>query len=320
MFLFATSHRVPRLCDWRRGAPSNQGERAINEAPTPKNVAELWSFLGIINYYSRFLPNLSTRLAPLYRLLHKDVKFCWKPEQEEAFNAAKKALQSDSLLVHYDSSKPLVLACDASQYGLGAVLSHSFEDGTERPIACFQDVHPSRELLPTGERGVSHHFWCQKVSQLHLRPTVHHRVRPPTPIVFAQWIQRNLAKGIFANPEVGIHLERLPLHYPLQSRKYFEQRWRPQSITETTTADSLLWDLVHLINHLLAMTVNAEKIREWTLTDSQVKRYTLLGWPNSPLGEEFKPYQSLHTSWTSLMVVSYGDPVLFRHKVEICPR
>ena len=47
---------------------------------------------------------------------------------------AKEALQADSLLIHYDPSKPLVLACDASRCGIGAVLSHVTEDQQERPI------------------------------------------------------------------------------------------------------------------------------------------------------------------------------------------
>ena len=88
-----------------------------------------------INYYSRFLPSLSTKLAPLYQLLQKDVRWTWGSEQEKTFEAANSALQADSLLVHYDESKLLVLACDASQYGLGAVLSHTMEDGRERPVA-----------------------------------------------------------------------------------------------------------------------------------------------------------------------------------------
>ena len=67
----------------------------------------------------------------------------WTHVENEAFEATKEALQTDSLLVHYDSSKPLLLACDASQYGLGAVLSHICENGEERPIAFV-----SRTLTP----------------------------------------------------------------------------------------------------------------------------------------------------------------------------
>ena len=52
-----------------------------------------------------------------------------------AFQAAKNALQANSLLVHYDGLKPLILACAASPYGVGAVLSHIMPDGAERPVA-----------------------------------------------------------------------------------------------------------------------------------------------------------------------------------------
>ena len=51
------------------------------------------------------------------------------------FSLAQEMLQSDSLLVHYDSSKKLVLECDASHYGVGAFLSHIMEDGTKRPAS-----------------------------------------------------------------------------------------------------------------------------------------------------------------------------------------
>ena len=115
--------------------PTAEKVKAISEAPEPKNAAELRSFLGMINYYGRFLPNMSTQLAPLYRLLRKDIQWSWTNEQNKAIEAAKKTLQSDSLIVHYDSSKPLLLACDASQYRLAVVLSHVFEKGEERPIA-----------------------------------------------------------------------------------------------------------------------------------------------------------------------------------------
>ena len=150
--------------------PTAEKVLAIKEAPTPRNVTELRSFLGILNYYSRFLPNLSTRLAPLYQLLQKDVKWSWHADQDDAFNTAKEALQTDSLPTHYDESKPLILACDASQYGLGAVLSHLLEDGDERPIClCFKDTHTrGKELLTTRKGGIGNNFRCEEVPQLPL--------------------------------------------------------------------------------------------------------------------------------------------------------
>ena len=92
-------------------------------------------FLGILNYYGKFLPNLSTKLYPLHTLLGKKTKWVWDKPQQDAFQMAKEALQANSLLVHYDPSKPLILACDASQYGIGAVLSHIMDNGEECPIA-----------------------------------------------------------------------------------------------------------------------------------------------------------------------------------------
>ena len=56
-------------------------------------------------------------------------------KQDEAFKLAKEALQTYSLLVNFDDNKPLVLTCDTSPYGLGAVLSHTMDDGSVRPIS-----------------------------------------------------------------------------------------------------------------------------------------------------------------------------------------
>ena len=114
--------------------PTQAKVKAIKEAPNPQIVAELCSFLGLINYYGKFLPNLSATLAPLYKLLKQSTHWWWKELQITAFQKAKDVLQSSSLLVHYDSTKPLRPACDASPFGIGAVISHRFEDGSEQPI------------------------------------------------------------------------------------------------------------------------------------------------------------------------------------------
>ena len=123
--------------------PTDEKIKALKDAPTPTSVAQLKSFLGLLNYYCKFLPNLSTTLAPLYKLLQAKVSWTWGPEQQKAFAIAKSALTSDRVLVHYDPDRELVLACDASPYGVGAVLSHRLPDGSDQPIS-----YASRSLAP----------------------------------------------------------------------------------------------------------------------------------------------------------------------------
>ena len=108
---------------------------AIQEAPAPKNVQELHSFLGLLNYYAKFIPNLASLLYPLHALLKNGQPWRWTQTCEDVFKKAKEQLSAAPILVHYDPTLPLCLAGDASAYGVGAVLSHQFPDGSERPIA-----------------------------------------------------------------------------------------------------------------------------------------------------------------------------------------
>ena len=108
---------------------------AIQEAPEPQNTQELRAFLGLVNYYGKFMSHLSTLVHPLNRLLCKGARWVWSKECKEAFGLLKTKLASSEVLAHYDPKLPLRLDCDASPYGVGAVLSHKYPDGLERPIA-----------------------------------------------------------------------------------------------------------------------------------------------------------------------------------------
>ena len=108
---------------------------AIDRAPAPTNVQELRSFLGLLNYYGKFISNLATLIHPLNELLKTSKKWDWTEECAKAFEQAKKQLSSGQLLTHYNPSLPIHMAADASAYGVGAVISHMFPDGSERPIA-----------------------------------------------------------------------------------------------------------------------------------------------------------------------------------------
>lgn len=108
---------------------------AILQAPNPQNVSQLRSYLGLVNYYHKFLPNLATTLHPLNALLQTGAKWEWSKDCDRAFKETKRLNTSDELLTHYDPARPIRLACDASPYGIGCVLSHLMENGSERPIA-----------------------------------------------------------------------------------------------------------------------------------------------------------------------------------------
>lgn len=97
--------------------------KAITTMPHPRNVTELKSFLGMVNFYGKFIDNLSAYLSPLYKLLKKDCYWEWGMEQNKAFETVKGLLISTKTLVHFDIGMESVLTVDASSRGLGAVLA-----------------------------------------------------------------------------------------------------------------------------------------------------------------------------------------------------
>ncbi|XP_043224537.1 uncharacterized protein LOC122382800 isoform X2 [Amphibalanus amphitrite] len=103
--------------------------------PVPQNVKELLTFLGLMTYNAKFMPNLSSVLRPLYDLTKKGAKWVWTQECQNSFSQAKAGLSGAGALAHYDVDRPLKMYCDASSSGVGACLVHQFPDGVERPVA-----------------------------------------------------------------------------------------------------------------------------------------------------------------------------------------
>lgn len=108
-------------------APSKTA--AIVDAPPAQNVSQLRSFLGLLNYYGHFIPNLASLLQPLHEPLCQDKAWKWTTSCHEAFQKVK------DVVTHFSPKLPLQLACDASPYGVGAVISHVLPNGEEKPIA-----------------------------------------------------------------------------------------------------------------------------------------------------------------------------------------
>ncbi|KAF6022504.1 hypothetical protein EB796_019178 [Bugula neritina] len=114
--------------------PTAASMAALSQLPRPQDLHQLQAFLGKVNYYGRFISNLADKAAPLYNLLKNDVAFTWSNECEQAFTQLKNSIINATSLTHYDETKPLILAADASSYGLGVVLSQDTDQG-EVPVA-----------------------------------------------------------------------------------------------------------------------------------------------------------------------------------------
>ena len=108
--------------------------KAVQKAKTPHNLRTLRGFLGLCNYYRRFIEGHSKIASPLHNLLKKDVKFVWSPECEQAFQTLKAKLVAPPLLGFPDFNKDFRVYTDASDYAVGSVLCQN-QDGVERIIA-----------------------------------------------------------------------------------------------------------------------------------------------------------------------------------------
>ena len=280
--------------------PSQEKVRALLEAPAPNNLQQLRSFLGAISYYRKFLSNLSSKLAPLNKLLQKEVKWTWGKEQELAFKEAKQQLTSTNVLTHYNPEKTLLLSCDASPYGLGAVISHRLDDGSEKPIAfASRSLAPAeRKYAQLDKEALSIVFGVKKFQQylqgrkfiiLSDHKPLQHLLseNKPIPVLASARIKRwALILSAYdykieyrpgqqhGNADV---LSRLPL---------------PETVKEA----SLPGETVLLMETLHSAPVDSKKIRFWTDHDpvmSKVRRLVLSGWKFSD-DEKLQPYQKCH--------------------------
>jgi len=129
--------------------PEDVKVQAIRNFIQPTTKKHVRAFLGITGYYRKFIPNYASLACPLTDLTRKSQpnKVVWSPECTAAFEQLKQALCSSTVLKSPDFNKPFTLQTDASDRGVGAVLSQSSEQGRDRPNAYF-----SRKLLPREER------------------------------------------------------------------------------------------------------------------------------------------------------------------------
>ena len=310
----------PKKCEWmlpsvtylgfcidREGLhPTAEKVRAVKDAPRPENVEQLKAYLGLLSYYSRFLPNLAAVAASLYQLLRAEEPWKWTDAQEQAFKATKELLCKAPCLSHFDGSCQVVVAADASPYGLGAVLSIVTQDG-EKPVA-----FTSRSL----SRAEKNYSQIDKEGLA---------------LVYAV---KKFHPFVYGRPFV-LKTDHRPLLGLLGGKKPLPDAVSPRVVRWKVTLDAYQFDLVHvpgrehgncdalsrlplsqapasvpevgeviyLLNEVDTKLVRLHEVRTWTRRDpvvSQVVRFAQSYWPHeSPRDPALQPYFTRQNELTS---------------------
>ena len=238
-------------------------------------------------------------MAPLYQLLQKDTEWTWGSSQVEAFTAAKAQLTSSNLLVHYSSERDLVLSCDASPYGVGAVLSHRMEDGEEKPVA-----FASRSLSAVEKRysqldkeALAIVFGVTKFRQ-YLLGRHFYVVSDHKPLLYLFGESRAVP------PLASARLQRWALTLSAYSYSIMHKPGKDHAnadvlsrlpLPDAPAEVPVPGDTVLLMEHLQASPITAAQIKRWTERDpvlSKVQEFVMTGWPSDEASEELRPFRS----------------------------
>ena len=277
--------------------PTTEKVRAIKDAPTPKNVTQLKAYLGLLSYYNRFLPHLPTVLAPLYKLLHKGV--AWTAEMNTAFTQSKELLSSDDVLVHFEPNKELLLACDASQYGIGAVLAHKFPDGSERPIAFASRTlnDAEKKYSQIEKEGLACVYGVKKFHQ-YVYGRSFNLITDHKPLLSLLSGDRQISS------QSSARIQRWALTLAGYEYKLSYKRSNDHAnadglsrlpLADIPTAISVPPELILLMETISDSPITAKQISLWTKADailSKVLYFINHGWPDTCPNESMKPYWS----------------------------
>ena len=300
--------------------PVEEKVKALLEVPIPKNTTELKSFLGMLSYYSKFLPNLSSELAPLYQLLKRSVPWQWTVKQQ-VFDKSKELLASSQVLVHFDPKLQIRLACDASDYGIGAILSQVMPDGSEKPVGFVSRTltDAEKKYSQLEKEGLAcvygikrfhsylfgHKFVLQTDHQLLI--TLFNEAKV-VPAQASNRIQRWAL--LLASYEYTISYRSTTKHSNADAMSQLPLPDKPK----TTPVPA---ELVLMIEKLDEAPISSKQVATWTQRDhvlSRVHQYIMLGWPKEA-DDEIKPY------WNRRLELStHAGCILWGTRVVVPPQ
>ncbi len=145
-FLAETIHALGHIITPNGIEPAPEKVREIKDWPTPANQKQLQQFMGLVNYISKYLPNLASIAGPLTDLSGNTKVWDWRPTHSTAFQQVKDLCTNAKVLkpLDYASEEKIFLVTDASEVGTGAFIGQGPDENNIRPAAFH-----SRKLQPS---------------------------------------------------------------------------------------------------------------------------------------------------------------------------
>ncbi|XP_064212700.1 uncharacterized protein K02A2.6-like [Tribolium castaneum] len=279
---------------------------AINNYPAPSSVTEVRTFLGMVNYVSKFIVNTSKKTQSLRELLHKDKQFVWTDKHQADFEKLKSEIASSRVLAKFSTDKKSRVSADASSFGLGAVLEQLQSDGNWKPTYfCSRTLEPCEQAYAQIEKEALAITWaCERLENFLLGAhfEIHTDHKPLTVILATKELNK------LSNRLQRFRMRLLKFNYTIEyvpgktffvpdalSRAPIQGRIRHQ--------DPLLEDIQNLyINFVMREVVteicSTEEIKSYQNKDptySKLKEYVKNGWPqkhkSDPLVSKFFSHQ-----------------------------
>lgn len=294
-------------------SPSKLKIKAVMEAPAPTNKTQLRSYLGMINYYNHCVPNLSSELHLLYDLTKSNTKWIWTKQHHDSFTKSKELITKIGILTHYDHTKPIVISCDASPYGVGGVLSHII-NGKEHPVMFVSGtLKPSEKNYSQLHREALAIIYS--VRKFHkyiygLEFTIESDHQPLREIFSTNKQLPSVASNRLHRWAIFLASYNYNIKYKNGSKMCHADALSRLPMAQETDDES---DSINILNICHDLPISIEDVRNSMKKDeelTQVYKYTLYGWPNEVpelLHKYFKKRISLATEDNCLF---YGERLL----------
>ncbi|XP_061506862.1 uncharacterized protein K02A2.6-like [Anopheles gambiae] len=316
------------LLDSKGLRPDPARIEAILNLQVPTDVTGVRSFLGAVNYYGKFVRNLSMVRHPLDSLLKEGASFTWTKQCQDAFDQFKAILSSDLLLTHYDPRQEIIVAADASSFALGATISHRFKDGSIKVVQ-----HASRTLTKTEQKysqpdreGLAIIFAVTKFHRLvygrHFRLQTDHKPllrifgsKTGIPVYTANRLQRYALTLLLYD----FQLEYVPTdkfgNADVLSRLIAKHE-KPEDdyVIASIEIEEVLRSVVNSVSK--ALPLKFSDVERETKNDAQLRKvyeFTRNGWPHAAVRD--RTLSNFHSRRESLS--TFGDGLLFGERLII---